>query len=431
MSTRRRLHLGPLTGLRSTGAGVVGAGLCTYGFLTLAGRVLGPSDFAPVSALWALVFVVGPGLFLPLQQEVGRLLASQRAGRGGRRARRLVGMVGGVLVVAVVAVTLVLSDLVVDELFAGREVLLWCFLGSVASYAVSFLARGTVTGLGDFAGYGALVFGEAAVRLALALAATLAGERSPTAYGVAIAVAPLLSTLMVTRLGRRTRLVPGDHVDAGQVVAAMGWLISGSLLAQVVANAGPVLVQAGGAPGSKAASIFLSALVIARLPLFLFQAVQATMLPNFARLVAHGEHDRFRAGVRRLVQVCLVLIVVATAGAALLGPWVVALLFGSDFEVPRRTITLLAAASCIYLLATALVNVGVAAGRHHLATWCWTAGTVCFVVVAALVPDLLLRAELSYLAGSTAAALVALARVRGRGGPVSPAGSAAPPAPVS
>ncbi len=99
--------------------------------------------------------------------------------------------------------------------------------------------------------------------------------------------------------------------------------------------------------------------------------------------------------------------------------------------MPRRTITLLAAASCVYLLATALVNVGVAAGRHHLATWCWTAGTVCFVLVAAVVPDLLLRAELSYLAGSVAAALVALVSVTGRRAAVSPAGSGAPPGPPS
>lgn len=431
MSTRRRLHLGPLTGLRSTGAGVVGAGLCTYGFLSLAGRVLGPAEFAPVSALWALVFVVGPGLFLPLQQEVGRLLASQRASRGGGRARRLVGTVGGVLVAAVVVATLAFADPVVDRLFAGREALLWCFLASVGAYAVSFLARGTVTGLGDFPGYGALVFGEAAVRLVIAVAATLAGARSPTAYGVAIAASPLLATLLVTRLGRRTRLTPGVHVDRGRVVVAMGWLTSGSMLAQLVANGGPVLVQAASAPGADAAAIFLSALVIARLPLFLFQAVQATMLPNFARLAAHEEHERFRAGVRRLVQICLLLVVLATAGAALLGPWVVALLFGEGFEVARRTITLLAGASCIYLLATALVNVGVAAGRHHLATWCWAAGAVCFVLVAAVVPDVLLRAELSYLAGSTAAALVALARVAGRRAPVSPAGSGTPPAPPS
>ena len=80
---RRKPQHGPLSGLRSTTAGIAGAGICTYAFLTLAGRVLGPTDFTPVSALWALVVVVGPGLFLPLQQELGRHLAPQRAEREG------------------------------------------------------------------------------------------------------------------------------------------------------------------------------------------------------------------------------------------------------------------------------------------------------------------------------------------------------------
>lgn len=413
MSDRRRHHNGLLSGLRSTSVGIVGAGICTYAFLTLAGRVLGPTDFAPVSALWALVFVVGPGLFLPLQQELGRLLAPQRTERGGARARRLVGAVGAGLVVAICVATLLLADPLVEQVFARHEALLWCFLASVVSYAVSFLARGALTGLGDFAGYGTLVFSESAIRLLLAAGATLAGWDTMTTYGVAIAAAPLLSTLLVTRLGRRTALTPGTPVATHRVVVAMAWLTSGSLLAQLVANAAPLLVQVLSEPGSEVAGLFLSALVVARLPLFLFQAVQATMLPSFSVLAARGEDEAFRAGVRRLVQACLALVVAATLGAAVLGPWAVGLLFGTGFDVDRRTITLLTAASCIYLLATALVNVGVAAGRHHLATRCWAAGAVCFAVVAATVPGLLLRAELAYLAGSCAAAAVTLISVRG------------------
>jgi O-antigen/teichoic acid export membrane protein len=433
MSTRRRSGHGPLTGLRSTGAGVLGAGVCTYAFLTLAGRALGPVDFAPVSALWALVFVVGPGLFLPLQQEMGRLLAPQRADRGGARARTLVALVGAALALAVGGATLLVAEPLVDVVFDGRTALLWCFLAAILTHAVSFLARGALTGLGDFSGYGALVFGEAAIRLLLALAATVAGQRTPTAYGVAIAAAPLLAAALVTRLGRRTRLTPGHHVAVDRVVVAMAWLISGSLLAQLVANAGPVLVQAASPQGSEAAGIFLSALVVARLPLYLFQAVQATMLPNFSALVSHGRHDEFRAGVRRLVQVCLLLVVVATAGAAVLGSWAVALLFGEGFDVTRRTITLLTAASCVYLLAMALVNVGVAAGRHHLATWCWTAGSVTFALTLLLADDLLLRVELAYALGSLAAATLALLRVVGLRGQVRVSGarSGRPPAPAS
>jgi O-antigen/teichoic acid export membrane protein len=431
MTDRRRPHHGPLSGLRSTGAGVLGAGVCTYAFLTLAGRVLGPTDFAPVSALWALVFVIGPGLFLPLQQEMGRLLAPQRAARGGARARRVVGAVGAVLVVVITAVTLLLADPLVEHVFARSEALLWCFLASVLTYATSFLARGTLTGLGDFAGYGTLVLAEAAIRLVLAAGATVGGWRTMTTFGIAIAAAPLLSTVLVTRLGRRTSLTPGHHVATDRVVVAMAWLTSGSLLAQLVANAAPLLVQVLSETGSKAAGVFLSALVVARLPLFLFQAVQATMLPNFSALAAHGEDEAFRAAVRRLVQVCVGLVAVATLGAVVLGPWSVGLLFGEGFDVDRRTITILTGASCVYLLATALVNVGVAAGRHHLATWCWAAGTACFAGTAAAVPGLLLRAELAYLAGAGAAAAVALVSVRAAHLPLAPARGAAPPTPPS
>ena len=78
-----------VTGLRSVGAGVLAAGFFTYLFLSLAGRVLGPEAFAPVSSLWALVFIVGPGLFMPVQQELGRLVSQHREERDGATAGAL------------------------------------------------------------------------------------------------------------------------------------------------------------------------------------------------------------------------------------------------------------------------------------------------------------------------------------------------------
>jgi O-antigen/teichoic acid export membrane protein len=42
--------------------------------------------------------------------------------------------------------------------------------------------------------------------------------------------------------------------------------------------------------------------LLARVPLFLFQAVQAALLPRLARLAAEGEIDEFRAGFRRLMR---------------------------------------------------------------------------------------------------------------------------------
>ena len=74
------------------------------------------------------------------------------------------------------------------------------------------------------------------------------------------------------------------------------------MLAQVLINAPPVLVQLLAGPRHKAeVGVFTAALVVARVPLFLFQAVQAALLPKLSGLVAAERYEEFRRGLRRLV----------------------------------------------------------------------------------------------------------------------------------
>lgn len=404
-----RARTGFLAGLSAVGSGVLGAGLFTYLFLSLAGRVLGPARFAPVSTLWALVFIVGPGLFLPVQQELGRVIAGQRGGRTGGHAVRKVALIAGGFAVTTMAVTLAVGPWMTQELFAGDAALLWCFEGSVVAYALTFVARGVFSGLGDFKDFGRLLAVESMSRLVIGGLLTLAGGRSAATYGVAIALAPLVSTLLVTRLGTKVLLSPGLHVSWHQVTRAMGWLVLGSLLAQFLANAGPLAVQLLATPAEEnQAGRFLSALIIARLALYLFQAVQATLLPNLAELVAAGRLDDLRRALRKLTLVCSGLVVVTTLGALVLGPLAVRLLFGPGFTIGALTMAVLAGASAVYVLAAALTGAAIASVAHQLVALSWLAGSVVFVVVTLLVNDLFLRVELGYLLGSitTAAALL-------------------------
>ena len=50
-------------------------------------------------------------------------------------------------------------------------------------------------------------------------------------------------------------------------------------------------------------SQFFTAVIIARIPLFLFQAVQAALLPKLSALASAGRFDEFRIGFRKLVAV--------------------------------------------------------------------------------------------------------------------------------
>ncbi|WP_310962702.1 lipopolysaccharide biosynthesis protein [Nocardioides terrisoli] len=408
-TTHHSGRFGFLAGLRSVATGVLGAGLLTYLFLSLAGRILGPARFAPVSTLWALVFIIGPGIFVPLQQELGRVIAAQRAERGGgtavRRASQLTAGVGVVTLLAGVAA----SRWLVDQLFEGQWALFWCFEGAVLAYAITYLVRGVLSGLGDFADFGRLVAYESVARLLIAGILVALGIRSAAAFGAAIAIAPLLSCGWVTRMGRRLRLTAGTPAAWRELTRAFGWLVTGSLFAQFLANAGPLAVQLLATSSQHAeAGRFLSALVIARISLYLFQAVQATILPNLAELAAQRRTTELRAAIRRLTLACLVLIVASTVGAFLLGPLAVRILFGADFAITARTMAILAAASAIYVLAAALNGASIAAASHRLTAGCWVVGCVVFGLGTLLSHDLFLRVELGYLLGSCAAVVVLL-----------------------
>jgi O-antigen/teichoic acid export membrane protein len=356
-----------------------------------------------------MVFIVGPGLFLPVQQELGRLIAGQRGDRGGSHAVKKVAIIAGGLVLVTMAGTLAAGQWITEQLFEGNGALLWCFQGSVLAYALSFVARGVFSGLGDYKEFGWLVASESLARLLIGTVLTVLGARSPTAFGVAIALAPIFSTALVTRLGVKLRLDSGKPANWREITRATGWLVVGSTLAQSLANVGPLAVQllATSAQENQAGR-FLSALVVARLVLYLFQAAQATLLPNLAELVAAGRVTELRRALRRLTVACTALMVITTVGALFLGPLAVRILFGNQFAVSNVTMAMLTGASAIYVLAAALSGAAIASSGHRLNAASWLAGSLGFLAGTMLVQDLFMRAQLGYLLGSCTAAVVLL-----------------------
>ena len=96
---------------------------------------------------------------------------------------------------------------------------------------------------------------------------------------------------------------------------------------------------------------FAYGVLLARIPLFLFQAVQAALLPRLARLAARGEFVEFRAGLRRLLTLVAAIGVIGTVGALVLGAPIVDLVYGADLS--GRTMAMLALSSAIYMGAIA------------------------------------------------------------------------------
>ena len=411
--TRARTALGALPpGTLAVGAGVLGLGLSSYGFLVLAGRGLGPERFAVLSVLWVIVYTVGPGLFVPLEQEVARAVAARRAtGVGTREVVRTAGRVALLGACALTVALLVAAPLLRDELFAGSSALLGALLLAVWALCAAHLSRGAMAGTGRFGAYGAQLGTEATVRLVLCAALVVAGVTAVLPYGLLLGLAVAVA-LVATVPALRGKLPPGPRAPASELSTNLGLLLTASLLSQAVANAGPVVVQLADSDDAAAAGRFLAAFVVARVPLFLFASVQVALLPRLTTLAAQGELTGFDRALRRILTVVVGIGAVGVIGSLTVGPEAVLLFFGEDFTLARTEMALLALGAGLFMVATVLAQACLALGRHASMVVGWAAGAAALAVATAAVPGAVPRAAWGFVAATTVAGATLAVLVR-------------------
>ncbi len=394
-------------GTLSVGAGLVIAGLAQYGFLAVSAHALGPGRYTPLANFWSLLFVCGPGFFLPLEQEVGRALSARRArGEGGRPLVLRAAIAGGALAAVLMIAAALASGAIDARLFAGDPGLVWAFIAGLFAYALEHLTRGTLAGNGRFRPYGALLGSEGILRVLLCSFFAVVGVKTAGWFGFSLVLATY-AAVVITVAGRRGLLAPGPHASWRELSRALGFLLVSSVLTQFLLSIGTVAVQLLATPAQQtAAGQFLTARVLAFIPIFLLQAVQASLLPKLAALAASGRHREFRGVLARLLLLIGAVGVAAVAGFAGLGPLAARILFGSGFALGRLDYALLAAACTGFMVAQVLNQALVSLSGYPRATAGWIGGAACFVVVTLVGTQLFLRVELGLVAGAAAAVAV-------------------------
>lgn len=389
-------------------------GAASYVFLGLAARRLDQSGYDAISILWATTFILGPGLFLPLEQELARALTARRvAGRpGGAVVNRAMVLAAGLMAVLAVVGSIAFVAGADRELFGDHAELAWVLLVSVGAYGMLFLVRGVLAGSESFGRYAIAVGGEGGFRLVVTALVLAALTPSAAVLGLAFVAGPLVAAV-AAGAAHPTFGSGGDAGSWRELGDDLGSLLVASLALTFVFNIGPVAYQLlDRGPGDLAPGALFSARIVAGVPLFLFQAVQSSILPQLTRLAATGDVVGFRTTVRRTAAAVVAAGAVAVGGAAVLGPWVIRTAF--DQRVGWSDITLLTASTVVFIVAS-LVGVSlVALNGHRAVMLAWLAGAAT-LGLALLVPvGPALRVEAALLVGSAAALAGMLAVLRSR-----------------
>jgi O-antigen/teichoic acid export membrane protein len=399
-------------GSATIGLWLIIAGITAYLFLAISGRALGSNRYSALAVLWVIAFTAAPGFFQPLEQEIARAVAARRARRIGtlpviERAALTGGLLALGLVVAILIAALV-SPLV-DSLFKGQSLLVWALAIMLVGYLAEHMTRGVLAGYDRFGPYGLLVGSEGILRLVACIVFVVVGVETAGPYGLLVALAPFAAVAISLR-GQKGLVEPGPPASWKEISANIGLLVAGSALALALLNAAAVVVQllASSSESEKTSWIF-AGMLLSRVPLYFFQAIQATLVPELSEQRGAGEREAFRAGLRKLTVAVIVIGAASAIGSTLLGPWAVRTFFGSDFQLAARDMALLGFGSAIYMLALTLGQALIALEHHGRYAVAWVMGVVAFLVTVVISgADVLLRAELAYAVGSTVT-LVAMA----------------------
>ena len=390
-------------GTISIGIGLLIAGVTIYIFFKIGQQALGQEEFAPLVSLWFVMFAIAPGFFLPVEQELSRAIAHRRAlGQGTTPVVKKVALLCSVIVVSLVALIIALSPIINDNLFEGHAVITASLAIAIVTYGMLYFTKGLSSGLGKFSVYGFIVGSDGAIRVVACTILLIAGITKLSAYSIIIVITPVIGVMIIVLAGQ-LRTDPGPPAKWSEITENLVWLLGGSIFAAALVNAGPITVDL---LGDKSDAIrvtqFGNAVLLTRVPLFLFQAVQAALLPRLTRLAARGDLEDFKVGFRRLVMLVIGVGVFGTVGAFLFGPFFLDLVYGGGID--RRTLTLLALASGIYMMALAIAQAVIALRGHRHVALGWLFAFVSYAVSAWCVSqDLFLRVEVALVVSSAVA----------------------------
>jgi O-antigen/teichoic acid export membrane protein len=408
-------------GLLPSGTLLVGAGLAvlgagSYAQLAVAGHTLSTGGTAAMSVLWTIVFWAGLGVFFPVEQELIRLVAARQATGEGISpvVRRAAAAAGGIWAALLVPLTIAARPLA-DSLFGGNTAMVIALAAALLALAVASVSRGVLAGTGRFAAYGSQLAVDGGLRIVLACGLGAAGLHSPAALGLTMTVAPLLAAACTLRPLLR-ELRPGPAVPWMMLCRGLRLLIPTMLLAQLVVNVAIINVRLL-SPGDPAVvGALLAAMILARVPLFVFTSLQASLLPGLAGAIAAGDQARFRQLVIRGCAVVTVLGIGAGVPAAIAGPWLTRLLFAARPVLGHADFAVLAAGTLCYMLAMVLGQGAMALSRHRDQLLAWLAGTAVLAAITLGPGDVRLRVEVAYTVSSltVAGALALVLFLRGR-----------------
>jgi O-antigen/teichoic acid export membrane protein len=242
----------------------------------------------------------------------------------------------------------------------------WAGLLAIVLVVPMGIIRGTLIGQDRYKDYSLLIAGEGALRLICFAAFLLMGEVNLEQLEIAVVIGfacwiPWSKTLRAYVTNESFKKTLSNSILVMFLTLGSAFFLVG--VPWVAArNSEVTLTQI---------AIFSAASMLARVPMLIFSAIQALLIPHFLRQADDKEIGRQAVALRILLVAALSIVV-----AYLLGPTVLTLIFGTFYTIGHLTFALLVLSTWFLILQ--LVNVAklISLNRHFFAGLSWVPGVI-------------------------------------------------------
>jgi O-antigen/teichoic acid export membrane protein len=368
----------PPRGFRAPGTSFMVAGglfgaLGAYIFQVYGVRAVGPVGFAPIAVLWTVFFILATVLLVPVEQYVTREVASgRRALPHDLKPALTMAGIASVIGAGFVVVTL-------DRLFEGDPQYVAQIILLMVGYAFLFVGKGVLAGSRRFAGVGWVMIVETLARLVAGVVFLQFATRATSlGWGMVFGGFAILGLGWWRYDSGEARV---RHLPAGGFLAGYA---GGTASSQLLLGGAPLAVAALGGSEALISVIFVT-FTLYRAPLTLIYALQGRVLPYLVALAREDSVVKLSRIARLVVMGGLGLALLGGLTGWLLGPEVVAILFGAD-AAPTAGIAMLAAGGVVAAASAQIASqVLVAEGRTTRLSIAWLGGLIVGLVAMVII----------------------------------------------